>query len=213
MTEVRAQKSEVNKGTALSTLLFALSFLSASLLALCLPAEAQRAKNVSRIGFIGASSSSTGGHYLEAFRQGLRDLGYVEGENIAIEARWAEGSAERFPHLIAELIRLKIDVMVVGGAAGALAAKNAGITVPVVFAAVTDPLGYRQPRSAWRQYHRGSTGGRRGVQRKVGRAAQGDPPEDRKDGRPAKPNPPACRGFSQRNAGGGPGAWRKARFF
>jgi len=143
----------------------------------------------------------------------LRDLGYVEGENIAIEARWAEGSAERFPHLIAELIRLKIDVMVVGGAAGALAAKNAGITVPVVFAAVTDPLGYRQPRSAWRQYHRGSTGGRRGVQRKVGRAAQGDPPEDRKDGRPAKPNPPACRGFSQRNAGGGPGAWRKARFF
>ena len=75
MTEVRGQKSEVSKGTALSTLLFALSFLSASLLALCLPAEAQRAKNVSRIGFIGASSSSTGGHYLEAFRQGLRDLG------------------------------------------------------------------------------------------------------------------------------------------
>jgi len=142
MTEVRGQKSEVSKGTALSTLLFALSFLSASLLALCLPAEAQRAKNVSRIGFIGASSSSTGGHYLEAFRQSLRDLGYVEGENIAIEARWAEGSAERFPHFIAELIRLKIDVMVVGGAAGALAAKNAGITVPVVFAAVTDPLGY-----------------------------------------------------------------------
>jgi len=116
--------------------------LCAVLLALSFPAEAQQPKKVSRIGFIGASSSSTAGHFLEAFRQGLRDLGYVEGENIAIEGRWAEGSAERFPHLIAELIRLKVDVLVVSAAAGALAAKNAGITTPVVFAAVTDPLGH-----------------------------------------------------------------------
>src|SRR5207248_1330978 len=71
----------------------------------------------------------------------LRDLGYLEGENIDIEVRWAQGSAERWPHLIAELIRLKVDVMVVGSSAGALAAKNAGIMTPVVFAGVTDPLG------------------------------------------------------------------------
>jgi ABC-type uncharacterized transport system substrate-binding protein len=105
-------------------------------------AEAQQTKNIPRIGFISPTSSAAHGHYFEALRQGLRDLGYVEGKNIAIEARWAEGSAERFPHLIAELIRLKVDVMVIGSSAGALAAKNARITIPVVFAAVTDPLGY-----------------------------------------------------------------------
>jgi putative ABC transport system substrate-binding protein len=104
--------------------------------------QAQQPKKVSRVGFIGASSPSTAGNWLEAFRQGLRDLGYIEGENITIEVRWAEGSAERFPQLIAELVRLKVDVMVVSAAAGALAAKNARITTPVVFVAVTDPLGH-----------------------------------------------------------------------
>ena len=102
--------------------------------------EAQQPKKVPRLGFIGASSSSTAGQWLEAFRHGLRDLGYVEGKNIAIEVRWAEGSAERFPPLIDELIHLKVDVMVISAAAGARAAKNARITTPVVFAAVTDPL-------------------------------------------------------------------------
>jgi putative ABC transport system substrate-binding protein len=116
--------------------------LCAMLLALCVTAEAQQAKKVYRIGFISPSSSATAAPNLEAFRQGLRGQGYVEGENIAIEFRWAEGSAERLPHLVAELIQLKIDVMVVGGATGALAAKKARTTTPVVFAAVTDPLGY-----------------------------------------------------------------------
>jgi putative tryptophan/tyrosine transport system substrate-binding protein len=119
-------------GLTLITLLFAL----------CASASAQQAKKVYRIGFISPSSSATAAPNLEAFRQGLRGQGYVEGENIAIEFRWAEGSAERLPHLVAELIRLKVDVMVVGGATGALAAKNARTTTPVVFAAVTDPLGY-----------------------------------------------------------------------
>jgi putative ABC transport system substrate-binding protein len=105
-------------------------------------AQAQQPKKVPRIGFISPSSSSTAGPNLEAFRHGLRDLAYFERENIHIEVRWAEGSAERLPHLIAELIRLKVDVLVIGGSAGALAAKNAGIPTPVVFAAVTDPLGY-----------------------------------------------------------------------
>jgi ABC-type uncharacterized transport system substrate-binding protein len=112
------------------------------LLAVAVIAEAQQPDKVSRVGFIGASSASSAGHYLEAFRHGLRDLGYVEGENIVIEVRWAEGSAGRFPQLIAELIQLNADVVVVSAAAGAMAAKKAGITTPVVFAAVTDPLGY-----------------------------------------------------------------------
>jgi putative tryptophan/tyrosine transport system substrate-binding protein len=112
------------------------------LLTVAVVTEAQQPKKISRVGFIGASSASSGGHYLEAFRHGLRDLGYVEGENIVIEVRWAEGSAGRFPHLIAELIGLKVDVLFVSSAPGALAAKNAGITTPVVFATVTDPIGY-----------------------------------------------------------------------
>jgi putative ABC transport system substrate-binding protein len=102
---------------------------------------AQRPTTLPRVGFIGASSATTAGPYLDAFRQGLHALGYVEGETIALEARWADGVADRFPALIAELMRLKVDVLVVGAAAGALAAKQAGLTIPVVFAAVTDPLG------------------------------------------------------------------------
>jgi putative ABC transport system substrate-binding protein len=105
-------------------------------------AGAQQPKKPYRIGFIGASSSSNAGHHLEAFRQGLRDLHHIEGENIAIEVRWAEGLSERFPPLLAELVGLKVDVIVVSGATGAVAAKRAAITTPVVFTAVTDPLGY-----------------------------------------------------------------------
>ena len=104
-------------------------------------AQAQKAVKIPRIGFI-SPSYSTAAPNLEAFRHGLRDLGYVDGENIIIETRWAEGSAERISHFIAELIQSKIEVMLVGGAAGALAARNAKITTPVVFAAVTDPIGY-----------------------------------------------------------------------
>jgi putative ABC transport system substrate-binding protein len=103
-------------------------------------AEAQQQKKIPRIGFVVGSSSAMASQTLEPLRQGLRDVGYVDGVNFAIEARWAEGMAERLPHLISELIRLKVDVMVVGGAAGALAAKNAKVKIPIVFAAVTDPF-------------------------------------------------------------------------
>jgi putative ABC transport system substrate-binding protein len=116
--------------------------LCAMVFALCSSADAQHSKKMSRIGFIGASSAATSPQNLEAFRQGLRDLHYVEGENMVIEVRWAEGSVQHFPPLIAELIGLNVDVLLVSAAAGALAAKNAGITTPVVFAAVTDPIGY-----------------------------------------------------------------------
>src|SRR4030095_631595 len=77
----------------------------------------------------------------EAFRAGLRDLGYLEGQSIAIEVRWAEGNPERFPDLIADLLRANVDVLVVVGANAALAARRATTTTPVVFVAVTDPVG------------------------------------------------------------------------
>lgn len=85
--------------------------------------------------------SPTAAPNLEALRQGLRESGYIEGKSIVIEARWADGAAERFPHLLAELNQLKVDVIFIGAAAGAIAAKNSGVTMPIVFAAVTDPLG------------------------------------------------------------------------
>jgi ABC-type uncharacterized transport system substrate-binding protein len=135
MKVVSSQWSVVSKSVFFSA-------LSALLFALCLSAQAQQAKKAYRIGFISPSSPTVAAQNLEAFRSGLHDLGYVEGDNIAVETRWAEGSAERFSELIAELVRLKVDVLVVGGAAGALAAKNARMTTPVVFTAVTDPLGY-----------------------------------------------------------------------
>jgi putative ABC transport system substrate-binding protein len=72
----------------------------------------------------------------------LRELGYVEGKSITIEVRWAEGSAERFPRLLSELNDVKVDVIVIGAAAGAIAAKKSGLTIPIIFAAVTDPLGH-----------------------------------------------------------------------
>ena len=112
----------------------------AVLLAFCQALKAQQPKKVPRIGFIAMTTPSAGGRNLEAFRQGLRDLGYVEGANITIEQRWAEGWAERVSDLINELIRLKVDMIVVSSATGAVAAKKATSTIPIVFTAVTDPF-------------------------------------------------------------------------
>ncbi len=125
--------------------------LSAMLLVLRPSTQAQQPTKIPLVGFISPSSSSTAGSNLEAFRNGLRNLGYSEGKNILLEIRWAEGSTERLPHLIGELIQLKADVIVIGGASGAVVAKNAGMTTPVVFAAVTDPLGYALIASLARQ--------------------------------------------------------------
>lgn len=88
-----------------------------------------------RIGFVGTNPPIA-----PAFRQGLRDAGYIEGKNVFIEARFAEGHQERLPELIAQVLRLKIDVLVCVSPSAALAAKNATTTVPVVFASVTDPV-------------------------------------------------------------------------
>ncbi|HEX2242010.1 MAG TPA: ABC transporter substrate-binding protein [Gammaproteobacteria bacterium] len=111
------------------------------LLLTAVSAEAQQTKRIPRIGFISPASSPTAAPNLEALRQGLREAGYTEGKGIVIEARWAEGAAERFPKFLTELNQLKVDVIVIGAAAGAVAAKKSGLATPIVFAAVTDPLG------------------------------------------------------------------------
>jgi putative ABC transport system substrate-binding protein len=103
--------------------------------------EAQQAGKVARVGVIEATSPSAGRPILDAFREGLRDLGYTEGQNVIIDERWAEERPERFPALIAQLVRLNPDVLVIGSNSGARAAKDAKTTIPVVFAAVTDPVG------------------------------------------------------------------------
>jgi putative ABC transport system substrate-binding protein len=105
-----------------------------------LTARAQQSGKVSRIGYLGTSSPSLEGHVLDAFRQKLRELGHVEGENIAIEYRWAEGQDDRLPELAAELVRLKPDVIVTTGTPGTLAAKQATSTIPIVFASSGNPV-------------------------------------------------------------------------
>jgi putative tryptophan/tyrosine transport system substrate-binding protein len=104
-----------------------------------LAAEAKQAGKVARIGYLVGSLAVTP-HLPEAFRQGLRDLGYIEGRNLVIEYRDAEGKPERLPALAAELVALKVDVIVVPGTPGALAAEQATRTLPIVFFAVTDPV-------------------------------------------------------------------------
>ncbi len=96
---------------------------------------------IPRVGYVFGSTSTEGRPFFEAARLGLRELGYVEGQTIALEVRWAEGRYERLPELVGEMVRLKVDVMVVATTPGALAAKNATQTIPVVMVAVGDPVG------------------------------------------------------------------------
>jgi putative tryptophan/tyrosine transport system substrate-binding protein len=102
-------------------------------------AGAQQAGKIARIGFLGAASASGYARQVEEFRSGLRDLGYVEGTNIIIVYRWAEGNYARLPELVAALIRSNVDVIVTHGTPGALAAKHATVTVPIVVM-LGDPL-------------------------------------------------------------------------
>src|SRR6266852_3182084 len=102
-------------------------------------AEAQQAAKAPRIGYL-AFNRAASPHVREAFLQGLRDLGYVEGRNVVIEYRDAEGKFERLPALAAELVALKVDVIVTANTVAALAAKQATRTLPIVFAAAADPV-------------------------------------------------------------------------
>ena len=120
---------------------FIWSVLGAMLLAFGFPAEAQQPKKVYRIGYLSSTDSAADSLRAEAFRQGLRELSYVEGQNIVVEYRYAEGVADRFPNLAAELVQLKVDVIVVIGTLPAQAAKYATETIPIVMTYVTDPVG------------------------------------------------------------------------
>ena len=114
--------------------------LGALLIALCFPAHAQQPTKIPRIGFLNATSSSTMSARIEAFRQGLRELGYVEGKNIVIEYRHAEGKLDRLSELVAELVRVKVDVIVTTGPTSTHAAKEATNTIPILMMNEGDPV-------------------------------------------------------------------------
>jgi len=114
--------------------------LCALLLVLCSAAEAQQPKKIPRIGFLAATPSGSSDR-TDTFRQGLHALGYVEGKNIIIEYRRAEGKFERLPDLAAELVHLKVEVIVAAGAASTRCAKEATSTIPIVMASDNDPVG------------------------------------------------------------------------
>jgi putative ABC transport system substrate-binding protein len=111
------------------------------LLAAPLAAKAQQPAKAARIGFLGSGTPAEAAPRLESFRQGLRDLGYVEGRDVVIEYRWAEGKFERLPDIAVELVGLKVDVIVATSSPAALAAKNATRTIPIVFVTAGDPVG------------------------------------------------------------------------
>jgi putative ABC transport system substrate-binding protein len=103
-------------------------------------AEAQSTSRIPRIGFLGSASASGYASQIEAFRRGLRDLGYVEGQPLLIEYRWAEGQYERLASLAAELIALKVDVTLTHGTPGTQAAKQATATIPIVVVVAGDAV-------------------------------------------------------------------------
>src|SRR5437773_9872183 len=140
MKDVRSQRSVISKTISLSSMLLALSFLDALLFVLSFPAEAQQSKKVPRIGYLSVLSPSSDSTRIEAFRQGLRELAYVEGQSISIESRYAEGKLNRLPDLAEERVRLKVDIIVVGGSTATRAAKNVTKLIPIVMAHGSDPV-------------------------------------------------------------------------
>jgi ABC-type uncharacterized transport system substrate-binding protein len=114
--------------------------LTIIVLAAALFAEAHAATNVHRIGYLAGITAEAQSARIEAFRQGLRELGYMEGKNLVIEARYAEGNPDRLPTLAANLVRLKVDVILSAGSSDTRAAKEATATIPIVMAAAGDPV-------------------------------------------------------------------------
>ena len=138
-TQTRRHRAEATRGlrTVGSMLILVLTILVVSL-----ATDAQQPNKVHRIGRLNTGAPLPEFHPLSAaFRQGLRDLGYVEGQNLVIEHRYAEGSQERLADLAAELVRLKVDVIVAGGATAVRVAQHATRTIPIVMAATSDPVG------------------------------------------------------------------------
>jgi putative tryptophan/tyrosine transport system substrate-binding protein len=131
---IRNSKSTIVAGAILLA-------LCSLLLAPCSAVVAQEPAKVPRIAFLTGSYASSTAPRIRAFRQGLRELGYIEGESIVIDWRFAEGKLDRLPALVAELLRLKVDVIVTGGPAPTRAAKEATTTIPIVMAQDADPVG------------------------------------------------------------------------
>src|SRR5919106_4314770 len=122
MTEIRSARSYFRKGLA----------LCAMLLALCDPVQAQQSAKVPRIVYLSAGSASSQASRVEVFKHGMRELGYVEGKNIVVEQRYADGKLDRVATLATEVVSLKLDVIVTGGPAATRAAKEATSTIPIV---------------------------------------------------------------------------------
>jgi putative ABC transport system substrate-binding protein len=117
-----------------------LASIAGGLLAAPLAAEGQQGRKVYRIGFLSGSSADAAQSYVEQFRLGLRELGYVEGQNIIIEYRWAEGQLDRLPQLATDLARIPPDLIVAVAAQSAVAAHNATTSIPIVMVNVGDPV-------------------------------------------------------------------------
>ena len=115
--------------------------LCSLLLALCCAVDAQQPTKIPRIGVLGGASASANARRMEAFQQGLRELGYLEGKNIVIEYRWADGKLGRLPALAAELVRLKVDIIFSAGPTVTRVAKEATVTIPIVMGFDDDPVG------------------------------------------------------------------------
>ena len=142
MTAVGDQRSEISKYEEIKFMnkKICLLALCAMLFALCLRAEAQQPTKLHRIGYLLGASSSFYTARIDAFQQGLNELGYTEGKNIVIEYRYADGKADRLPALAVELVRLKLDVIVATTTPSVLAVKKASATIPIVFVSVADPV-------------------------------------------------------------------------
>jgi ABC-type uncharacterized transport system substrate-binding protein len=136
----RKQLAAKTRGKTMSNKIFCLALI-AMLLVLGFPAEGQQPAKISRIGWLAAGSPSGVAPLTDAFRQGLRQLGYVEGKNIVIEFRYAEGKFDRLPDLAAEIVHLKVDVIVVASTPAIQAVKQATATIPIVMVGPGDPVG------------------------------------------------------------------------
>jgi putative ABC transport system substrate-binding protein len=134
---------------------FSCLVLGAMLFALCLPAEAQQTK-APRLGILFGASPLANAGRVEAFRQGLRELGYIDGKNIVIEVRYADGKLDRLPALAAELFGLNVELIVTAGPAVTRPVKQATNTIPIVMAFDSDPCWqrvYQQPcATRWKHY-------------------------------------------------------------
>jgi putative ABC transport system substrate-binding protein len=143
VTVASSQRSVVSKNIGIKSMMKSILFwlLATAILVFTPAADAQQTGKIFRIGFLDPSNASSMAALLNAFRQELTKLGWIEGRNIAIEYRFAEQKSERLPELASELVRSKVDLIVVAGGQAAGAAKKATTTIPIVMTNQADPVG------------------------------------------------------------------------